>query len=175
MRYATFGRVFVIALISVTMLACDGSSSSPVAPTSTPAAAPSPTPAPTPAIPQLGGDWVGTYEYTQNDNRGFITIAVTLSQTNRNVSGTWRSTFEGNSQNGDFTGTIIGEGSSAVVSGTVNIIAETARQTGRCHARATVTSENAVSATSLRLVGPNIQLLDCGGNIRGLVWILGRR
>ena len=176
-QFPLAARAVAVLLVCGAAIACGGSNSStPTAPTPTPAASPAPTPAPAPApaLPQLAGTWNGTFEMTQDNQRVFITITTTLTQTNRNVSGTWRSTTAGVNDNGDFTGVINGDGAAASVSGTVNIIHETATGTGRCRARSTVSSENAVTASSLRLIGPNIQLLDCNGNVRGLVWILGR-
>ena len=177
-----FACRFVALALAVVGVACSGST--PAAPTATstsnasapapaPAPAPTPTPAP-PAIPQLGGVWSGTHEYQFDGMRGLIPITLTLTQSNRSLSGTWRSATALSEENGDFTGTIVGEGSTASVTGTVNIVADTARGVGRCRARATVSSENQVSATSLRLRGPNIEILDCAGNIGGLIWILRR-
>lgn len=170
-RYFAWVAAFVVAAASI------GCSDSPSAPTNsapTPAAAPAPAAVPAPAIPQLGGTWRGTYEYTFNNVRYFYEITTAFNQSGRQISGTWRASDPANKENGEFTGTIVGDGASATVNGTVTITGDNTRGVGACHARASVNSENAVSAASLRIIGPNITLLDCNGNIRGLVWILGR-
>jgi hypothetical protein len=78
-----------------------------------------------------------------------------------------------NAWHGDITGTLTLDGTGTTrFNGTATIIAEIQTGTGACHGR--VTLEGTVTATSIRLEGPNVSFSDCLNTIGGFVWVLSR-
>jgi hypothetical protein len=168
--------VFVVAVLSV---ACGGDgneSPNPISPTPAPPVAANPTPAPAPVNPlvRIDGTWNGTHEMQFSGQRTFSFMTMALTQNDRLIRGTWRLTSPGWDIHGDVEGTILGDGTSQRFTGSVSLIGETSTGTGRCTGTAAVNSEGALTASSMRWLGPNISSPNCVNNIGGLVWIVSK-
>jgi hypothetical protein len=186
MHRRTRPRLAIVFCAVVLAYSCGGSSPSgptpqPPAtppPTPTPTPTPSPTPAPTPTLAQIGGAWTGSHELQQQGSKRFGRIGISFEQNDRAVHGPWLFTSGAGSESGSFnawhgqiTGTLTLDGSGTTrFNGTATIVAEIQTGTGACHGR--VTLEGTVSASSMRLEGPNVAFSDCLNTIGGFVWIL---
>jgi hypothetical protein len=161
----------VLLACLVTVAACGGDNN-PVAPSSGTSTQSPPAPAPTQAQPaQIAGSWTGTIEMEFEGRKTFGTIAMTLEQQGRSVTGSWRYGAPW-----DFNGTISGslavDGGTTHFTGPAELVGETSSGTGRC--RGTITMTGPVTNSTIRMEGDEIQDTNCGGAPRSFVWILHR-
>ncbi len=121
-------RIVVFVLLTVTLAACQRSSSSPTAPTPTPTPTPATTPAPTPpptppppTFPSMVGGWSGTLAVswirrtTIGDVRNSTTCDITWLISSQTAGG-----FSGTYQNSGSGGTASPCSSAGTVSGTIS-------------------------------------------------------
>lgn len=161
--------------VLVLAAACGGyaGSRTPSGPSEPPASTPPPAP-PQQTVPQVGGAWTGTHEMLFDGTRAESDISLTLTQADRELTGSWRLTSPGWDIRGDVTGTIDGGGDTARFTGSTTVVAQSASGGGRCAGVAEMNSEGALSARSMRWVGPHVRFTVCQTSISALVWRLVR-
>lgn len=174
--------------ILVFALGCSGGSdgsNSPVSPTPpvatpspTPTPQPTPAPPPAPAIAQIAGTWKGSFEVQLDGIRFLNTMTLTLTQSDRVVRGTWRTdsgirTPQANPWFGDITGTLLLNGiGETTFTGSTTLTSDNLRGVGACYGN--VALDGAISSSTLRWLGPNIQSINCANNAGGIIWNLSR-
>ena len=164
-------RQLVAALACLVCVpACGDDSPAPV--TVTPTPVPPPTPPPVvETVPQVQGTWRGTSELQVDGVKLFATVTMTLTQSDRAITGTWMFSPPWD-WNGTIQGVLNGTGASTTFAGTTTVVAEVAGNTGRCHRQMSMSGSS--SDISLRWTANQVTWQDCRGNVAGVVWILGR-
>lgn len=169
--------IFVALLTAAT--GCGGDSDSGSSP-STPTGPTSP--APPSGVPNISGNWSGTSDFERPNNLHTITtVTLSLTQTDRNVSGTVRFPASGWES---WRGTVSGMLSGTVdpeFSGTVTLESEPTTGTGVCSGQMTMNGRSfsnqmrwdAPVLTMSPSAGPTEQQA-CLGTVRNIAWIFNR-
>jgi hypothetical protein len=169
------------ALLLLAAVGCGGDSGAPSAPSP---AAPAPAaPTTTSGVANISGAWFGTSDFEQNNVHSIASIAMTLTQTDRAVSGTLTYTAaDWQGWTGTINGTVAGTSGDTQFVGTIALRSPSLTGTGTCGGEAVFSGRSVSdslnwSAASLNLVTntPSQPASACRGLLRNLLFILGRR
>jgi hypothetical protein len=180
-RFATFRRRAIVAAFALLPLVAaaagtgDGESSptAPSGPTS---------PTPPSGVANLSGAWRGTSDWEQNNVHTVVTVAMSIDQNDRTVTGTLGYTSPGyQGWSGTISGTVAGTSPDTQFVGTIELRAPPTTGTGTCAGSAIFSGRSVADSlrwdTSQLFITSNTagQPIDaCGGLLRNFVYIMGR-
>jgi hypothetical protein len=165
----------VLALLFVA--GCGGSDNENSSP-----AGPSATPPPPSGVAVVSGEWNATAGFQQNGVTYISNMTASVTQTDRNVDGTFRFTSPGFSDwRGRFTGTLAGTSPDTQFVGTLTMQADPSTGTGLCRSSVVVAGRSISNsmrweAESFTMVNdvPTQPASSCRGQFFTPVWIFFR-